>query len=290
MSTIFNRLAAAVPPYKDPMNEIDWAGADPELPWLPDSMISLSSLPVWNELDENKKRQVSRVEFARLCAAGLWLEGLMIHRVTHAGFVAADTLETQIVLQEVREETGHSLMFLKMIERAGMSGKHLLGPTGLLTTVAKMLNPKGAGFWAMVFIGESVTDTFALKALKEADGEGQAICPLARQVMQWHHADEARHIAAAKALLGEKIKAMSAVERAGFRLLTKLLIRRFLSATLFPSLQSLEALQFPNAREVWRQAHRSPAGRSLAESCAEPAMKLIDKRFSNNPQATASVQ
>ena len=88
----------------------------------------------------------------------------MIHRITHAGFVAAETLETQIVLQEVREETGHGLMFLKMIERAGMGGKHLLGPTWLLTSVAKRLDPKGAGFWAMVFIGETVTDIFALKA------------------------------------------------------------------------------------------------------------------------------
>jgi hypothetical protein len=285
MSTIFNRLAAAAPTYKDPMNEIDWSADDPDLPWLPESVISLAHLPVWQQLDARQKRRVSQIEFARLCAAGLWLEGLMIHRVTHAGFVAADTLETQIVLHEVREETGHGLMFLKMIERAGMSGKHLLGPTGLLTTVAKLLDPRGAGFWAMVFIGESVTDTFALKALKAADSEGMAICPLAGQVMQWHHADEARHIAAAKALLGEKIKAMSAIERAGFRLLTKMLIRRFLNATLFPSLESLEAIQMPNAREVWRQAHRNPKARALAASCAEPAMKVIDRQFSKTETA-----
>jgi len=287
MSTIFNRLAAATPAYKDPMTEIDWSADDPDLAWLPESVISLAHLPVWQQLDARQKRRVSQIEFARLCAAGLWLEGLMIHRVTHAGFVAADTLETQIVLHEVREETGHGLMFLKMIERAGMSGKHLLGPTGLLTTVAKMLDPQSAGFWAMVFIGESVTDTFALKALKEAEGQGRAICPLARQVMQWHHADEARHIAAAKALLGEKIKAMSPAQRSGFRLLTKMLIRRFLRATLFPSLQSLEALQIPNAREVWRQAHRNPSGWVLARSCAEPAMNLIDKQFSKSAAGTA---
>lgn len=288
MSTIFSRLAAAMSTYKDPMTEIDWTGGKDDLPWLPENMISLSGLPVWAGFEEEQKRRVSRVEFARLCAAGLWLEGLMIHRITHAGFVAAETLETQIVLQEVREETGHGLMFLKMIERAGMGGKHLLGPTWLLTSVAKRLDPKGAGFWAMVFIGETVTDIFALKAMKEADMEGREICPLARQVMQWHHADEARHIAAAKALLGEKIKAMSTFERYGFRLLTKLLIRRFLTATLFPSLESLVALDLPNAREVWRQAHRDPARLALARSCAEPAMKLIEKQFARSAAPAAA--
>ena len=75
MSTIFSRLAAAMSTYKDPMTEIDWTGGKDDLPWLPENMISLSGLPVWAGFEEEQKRRVSRVEFARLCAAGLWLEG-----------------------------------------------------------------------------------------------------------------------------------------------------------------------------------------------------------------------
>lgn len=284
MSSIFDRLTAAMPVYKDPLNEIDWRKADQDRPWLPESMISIAGLPVWKDLDRSQKLRVSQIEFARLCAAGLWLEGMMIHRVTHKGFVAADTTKTHIILQEVREECGHGLMFMRMIDRAGMSGQHLLGPTRLLTTAAKLLDPDRAGFWAMVYLGESITDTFAIKALRAASDD--PICPLAREVMEWHHNDEARHIAAARALLSDKIDEMSAVDRFAFRLLTKYLLKRFLNATLFPSLQSLQAIQMPNAREVWRQAHDDINRRQLADACAEPAMTLIAQKFAARRPST----
>ena len=41
-----------------------------------------------------------------------------------------------------------------------------MGDTRLLTKVARRLDPRGAEFWAMVYIGESVTDNFALRALR----------------------------------------------------------------------------------------------------------------------------
>lgn len=277
MSSIFDRLTAAMPTYKDPLSEIDWRNGDQDRPWLPEKMISIAGLPVWKDLDRSQRLRVSQIEFARLCAAGLWLEGMMIHRVTHNGFVAADTTKTHIVLQEVREECGHGLMFMRMIDRAGMSGQHLLGPTRLLTTVAKSLNPERAGFWAMVYLGESITDTFAIKSLRAASDE--PICPLARQVLEWHHNDEARHIAAARALLSDKIDGMAMIERNAFRILTKLLLRRFLRATLFPSLQSLEAIQVPNAHQVWQQAHADTDRQALATACAESATALISEKF-----------
>jgi hypothetical protein len=287
MSSIFDRLTAAMPTYKDPLREIDWRNADQDRPWLPEQMISISGLPVWKELDRSQKLRVSQIEFARLCAAGLWLEGMMIHRVTHRGFVAADTTKTHIILQEVREECGHGLMFMRMIDRAGMSGQHLLGPTRLLTTVAKSLNPERAGFWAMVYLGESITDTFAIKSLRAANDD--PICPLAREVLEWHHNDEARHIAAARALLSDKIDGMSSVERAAFRMLTKFLLQQFLRATLFPSLQSLEAIQLPNARQVWQQAHRDTDRQKLANACAGSATTLISEKFgAHRPSAARS--
>lgn len=287
MSSIFDRLVAAMPAYRDPLEEIDWQNADPDLPWLPEASISISGLPVWQYLDRSQKLRVSQIELARLCAAGLWLEGMMIHRVTHKGFVAADTTKTHIVLQEVREECGHGLMFMRMIDRAGMSGTHLMGPTRLLTTVAKTLDPDSAGFWAMVYLGESITDTFAIKALRAASSE--PICPNAREVMEWHHNDEARHIAAARALLNDKIGDMTFVERKSFQMLTAFLIKKFLTATLFPSLQSLEAINLPNAREVWKQAHRDPERQRLANACAEPALALISQKFSaQRPSAAQS--
>lgn len=290
MSGILQRLSSAAADYKDPMREVPWSCADDTLPWLPDEMVSVTSLPLWQQLNAAERLQVSRVEFARLCAAGLWLEGLLINSVTRGGFVNTDCEETRIVLQEVREETGHGLMFLEMIERAGVSGVPLLGPTRLLTWIARLLDKDAAAFWAMVFIGESVTDTFALKALRASERNEQPICPTAQAVMQLHHRDEARHIAAAKVLLEKRIGAMGPMRRWVFRIVVRQLIGRFLEATLYPTEASLRALGIEEAASVRQQVLRSPVRRQLAQACAATALQLIADRLTaqSKPAAASS--
>ena len=141
MSNVINRLGSLGATYRDPVAAIDWRAGDPSLPWLPLEMVGVNILG-----DEARELAVrlSQIEFARLCAAGLWLEGLLIGRVAARGFLTAKADEMRIVLQEVREEAGHGLMFLEMIERAGLSQRRLLGPTALLSWVANRLNPDDA--------------------------------------------------------------------------------------------------------------------------------------------------
>lgn len=279
MSKIFDKLSKLAAQYRDPIQEVPWDEANPSRPWLPEKMVSLSGQEIWSSMDADTRQKIAKVEFARLCAAGLWLEGLLIHRVTHEGFVAANATETRIVLQEVREEAGHGLMFLEMIDRAGMSGVSLLGPTRLLTWVAKRLDPDSAAFWAMVYIGESVTDTFALKALRIADREDDPICPVSREVMELHHRDEARHMAAAKALIDTKLAKMGPLRRLAFRAVVRLLIGRFLDATLYPTAASLRAVGIDNPADVARAVRADPSWRQIARECAMPSMALIDGRL-----------
>ncbi len=271
MSNVLNRLGSLGAQYRDPVATIDWSACDPALPWLPPGVTSLSIL---DDLAPEIAVRLSQIEFARLCAAGLWLEGLLISRVTANGFLAAKSDEARIMLQEVREESGHGLMFLEMIDRAGLSGVRLLGPTALLTWIAHRLAPDDAAFWAMVYIGESVTDTFALRALRESDS-GNPICPVAKQVLTYHHRDEARHIAAARALLDARIAAMRPVSRLVFAGTVRFLLDRFLRATLFSTEASLEALGLDDPAAAARTAARCPVRRQLARDCAAPAMEMI---------------
>ena len=274
MTTIVERLGRLGAAYRDPFAELDFAAADPSLPWLPLDILSVGALPMAAGMSEAERLRFSQIEFARLCAAGLWLEGLLISRVTRQGFVAARTAETRVILQEVREETGHSLMFLEMIDRAGLSGVELLGPTGLLTWVAHRLDPAGAEFWAMVYIGESVTNCFVQRALRSA-ADGAALCPLARQVMTLHHKDETRHIAAARAFLEARVAAMGSARRRAFAATLGFLLERFLGATLYPTAASLDALGIADADGVARDVRASPERRRLARACAEPSLALI---------------
>jgi hypothetical protein len=276
MSDRLRRIARQGATYADPLAAIDWAAADDALPWLPPTLSGLAGMADYGGLAPDQAIRFSRVEFARLCAAGLWLEGLLISRIAHDGFPAARPAEARVMLQEVREESGHGLMFLEMIDRAGLCGVDLLGPTGLLTFVAHRLGPDDAAFWAMVYVGETVTDQFALRALADAGRDaGNAICPVARQVLALHHRDEARHIAAARALLEIRIGRMGRACRAAFDAALRILLNRFLEATLFPTPASLTALGVPDPAGLARAVRQSPARQALARDCAAPALALL---------------
>lgn len=274
MTMMLRRLGDAGTQYRDPLVAVDWRAADPDRPWLPLSMTDLADIVDDATLSRDLAIRFSRSEFARLCAAGLWLEGLLISRVTAKGFLAHETDEARIMLQEVREESGHGLLFLEMIERAGLSGVRLLGSTALLTWVAHRLDPDDAAFWAMVFVGESVTDTFAVRALKESETD-DSLCPVARQVLALHHRDEARHIAAARVLLEQRVAHMTRLDRLVFARTLGFLLNRFLAATLFPTPASLRALGIPDPTAAARRARACLKRRRLAQACAQPSFDLL---------------
>ncbi len=276
MTAPLRRLGALGAGYRDPMTAIDWDAADPERPWLPPETLSLAGQGLQRGMSPETLIRFSQIEFARLCAAGIWLEGLLISRVAKDGFLDTAPDEARVLLQEIREEAGHSLMFLEMIGRAGLAGVPLLGDTRLLTWVARRLDPAGPEFWAMVYIGESVTDQFAVRALRGAKDE---ICPLARQVLALHHRDEARHMAAARALLTARVDRMSAPRRRVFTSTLRFLLRRFLKATLYPTTASLAALGLNRPQAAARAAAACPERGRLAAACAAPALKVVERNM-----------
>lgn len=262
--------------YTDPLEVIRWDRADPAACWLPPHLLSLAALEVQQRMTREETVRLSRLEFARLCAAGLWLEGLLISRVTADGFPSARAAEARIMLQEVREESGHGLMFLEMIRRAGFEDIPLLGPTRLLTGVAGRLRSRDAEFWAMVLIGESVTDALAVRAIRESRN-GHPICPVARQVLELHHRDEARHIAAARTFIDTRVSGMGRLRRARFNLMLRWLLGQFLRATLYPTRASLVALGLSDVDAVIRASRACPQRRRLAASLAAHPLAVLER-------------
>ena len=275
MTDVLRRIGAHAAGYRDPLSLIHWPAADPGLPWLPLRLLSIDGLAERADAGPDRLLRFSRMEFARLCAAGMWLEGLLIHRVSSNGFLGLDADEARVALQEVREESGHSLMFLEMMQRAGAARVPLLGATGLLSWVARRLDPAGPEFWAMVYIGETVTDAFALKALKIARPGREAICPVARQGLELHPRDEARHIAASRVFLANRLDRMTGVRLAVFRRTLRFLLDRFVEATLYPTPASLAAAGFQDSEALCRRIRACPERRALARDCARPALDLL---------------
>lgn len=273
MSDILRRIAEHGRDYVDPIAAIDWTAADAALPWLPRALLLGDGGPALSDTDFAR---LARAEFTRLCAAGLWLEGLLINRVTEGGLLGLPTGEARVMLQEIREETGHSLMFLEMIERAGHDDRPRLEGTRLLSAVARRLKVDTAEFWAMVYIGETVTDTFAMKALKLAPADAP-ICPVAAQVLALHHREEARHIAAARQFLASRVSRMSAQRRWAFARTLNWLLRLFLDATMYPSAASLARAGLSDPAGLARRLKADPERRAVTADCAQPAVSLLQR-------------
>ena len=273
MNAILDRIAEHGRPYRDPIKAIQWTEADPKLPWLPKSLLLGPDLLTYLDVEEFIK--LSRAEFLRLCAAGLWLESLLINRVTESGMIGIDTAEARVMLQEVREEAGHSLMFLEMIDRAGYDNHPVLEGTKILTAVAKRLKVDSAEFWAMAYIGETVTDTFAMKALKHSQTEQAPMCPVAEAVLAFHHREEARHIAAARQFLAGRMSGMSLQRRMIFSRVLRWLLNLFLDSTMYPSAESLRRAGLSNPITLARLIKNDPLRRKVAADCAVPAVTLL---------------
>jgi hypothetical protein len=273
MTSQLQRLGKLGSDYRDPMQSIDWDMGDSALPWLPPSMLTFGSLEV--RLPRDDMVRLSRIEFARICATGLWVEGLLISRVSKLAYPMIKSDEAKVILHEVREEAGHGLMFLEMINRAGLNDIPLLGRTKMLTAVARLLPARSAEFWALVYVGEAITDTFAVKALQQSLMEGNAICPVARQVLSFHHRDEARHIAAARALLEARVNAMSSVRKVVFSAGLKRLLPKFIEATLFPTAASLTSLGIQEPKRVAQAALGCSKRREAAKSYSASALKFL---------------
>ena len=275
MNAALDRIAKHGRYYNDPIIAIDWQVADAERPWLPKGLLLGPNAEA--AMEDDQFVALSRAEYTRLCAAGLWLEGLLINRVTGSGLIGLETEEARVMLQEIREETGHSLMFLEMIDRAGHDDRPRLAGTSLLNTIAKRLRIETAEFWAMVFIGETVTDTFAMKALKLSKPADDPICPLAEQVLALHHREEARHIAAARQFLAARISRMSRHRRWIFARSLRWLLNLFLEATMYPSLESLRRAGITDADNLVQRLRLNPWRQEVAAACAAPAVSLLTR-------------
>src|SRR6266496_3019079 len=117
MTTIAEPSAA---PYLDPLARIDWSGVDRDCWWLPPQALSLAGVPEFETLPLDHRRRLSHYEYAHLLEIGLWLEALFVERLARLARGTTDFERRSRYLLEIREEAGHSLMFLELIRRSGV--------------------------------------------------------------------------------------------------------------------------------------------------------------------------
>ncbi|MDP1680925.1 MAG: diiron oxygenase [Burkholderiales bacterium] len=269
---LLKQLSVNSEPYHDPLSRLNWDELNLGDFWLPPAALSLAGLPEFERQDEQVKRRLSQYEFVNFIQAGLWLEGLFVERLSKALKHTESLTEYAYCLHEIREEAGHSLMFLKLMEKSGL---HLPANSFQRPWLADFLGrhaPMHSRLFCLaVVIGEEVPDR--LNRYVRANGDG--VNPLIKQMCRLHIIDEARHIARARGELERELEHTAPLTRKLLSPWVRTLIAQFVRAFYLPCAEVYELAGLTPGHQ-WRALARSnPVHLELVAQNLRPTLNLL---------------
>lgn len=183
--------------YEDPLERIDWQAVDRDCWWLPPGCLSLADVPEFESLALRTRQRLSHLEYVHLLEAGLWLESQFMARLARLAHRSEDVQRRARFLHEVREEAGHSLMFVELLHRSGYGVQPERG-AGMraLDVLGRLLPSQSALFWATVVVGEELPDR--LNRLLRRGVEDATLSAVIYRMANIHTRDEAMHSAYAR--------------------------------------------------------------------------------------------
>lgn len=174
----------------DPNIAVEWdEPLDPTLPYLPWERVSLYGTPAWERLSYQQRIELSKHELASLTAVGIWLEMNLMHMfLRHLYDQDPRTAHAQFGLTEVGDETRHSVMFGRLLDRLGTPAYGV--PRGV-HNVGRLFKALGGGpsMWAIFLVGEEIFDRMQREVMTD-----ERVQPLVRTISRIHVVEEARHV------------------------------------------------------------------------------------------------
>jgi len=265
-----NIAEPSVPPYRDPLESIDWRAVDRECWWLPPKELSLAGVPEFEALPLATRRRLSHREFEHLAQAGLWLEAMFMQRLAHLAPRTRDAVHRARYLEEIREEAGHSLMFLKLLRGGGVATRN--GPR-LAETLAGWLPTRSALFWAMVVAGEELPNR--LNHRLQQGVEDATLSAVVYRLSHLHSRDEGRHAALAREHCEEAARRLAAWQRAALSPLLSWLLNALARYLYFPPLAVYADAGLTPGRLWRRRALANPRRRAAAGAMLDPTLAFL---------------
>ncbi|MCX6470456.1 MAG: diiron oxygenase [Corynebacteriales bacterium] len=249
--------------------DIDWdADIDPEKAWSTEKRGTLFGTELYEGLDDAQKLTLSRAEAVAILTYGINAEvGLCTNLLR--GVFTNDNLadeHTLYSLTEIAEETRHSTMFGRLINKTEMEPyrrpKLLSMPLRLIGFI-----PHGPLVYAGTLLVEEVLDRVQRESMAD-----ETIQPHVRQLMKIHVLEEARHITFARNELIQATEKCGPIALAVNRILIALL-------TLFvmPTLVDSQAYRSVGIGQLagWKAAQRSPRYRENATFMCGPMLTFF---------------
>lgn len=271
-TALLRQLSENSTPYRDPLASVNWSQLDTGSAWLPEHALSLYGVPGFGELAPTVRQKLSQLEFVHIMHCGLWLESIFLHRMSRRLRPGLPHAEHEILLHELREEAGHSLMFLRAIEAAGLSLPESSWRAPRAAHALGRWVPAGSALFSLaLFIGEDVSDKFNRYLRVQAEG----VNPAVRQICTLHVADEARHIVLARRMLERRLSGAGPVQRRFLAWAAERLLRHMTGTFYFPPAGFYERAGLACA-PAWRKAAaRNPARWRFARERLAPTVRTL---------------
>ncbi|MBT2510006.1 diiron oxygenase [Streptomyces sp. ISL-98] len=174
----------------DPETELDWAAPVEDGKWFwPPELVSLYDTPLWHKMSEDQRMDLARHEAASLASLGIWFEIILMQLlVRHIYDKSLTSNHVRYALTEIADECRHSMMFAKMIQKAGAPSYPVPRLYHNLARVLKTVSTTPGSF-AATLLGEEILDW--MQRLTFPDERVQT---LVRGVTRIHVVEEARHV------------------------------------------------------------------------------------------------
>jgi hypothetical protein len=272
-SKLVDQLSQSSSPYQDPLTHVRWASLNQDSFWLPQQAISLYGCDHYETLSEAQRKKLSQLEFLSFTEAGIWLESLFMERIGRAMIKPKQPLSELIYhLHELREEAGHSLMFLELIRRsaplAANTHFHRLDLSNLLARYAPF---ESILFWTAVLMGEEIPDRMNRFVRKH----GSEVNPAIHDICSIHITDEARHIAHAKDTLAKSLSKAGPFQRKLLSHIVQRMLRQFVRTFYLPSQHIYQQAGLAAGENWTKLAANNPEHQQFIRQCTEPTIHSL---------------
>ena len=270
--SLLRQLSANSDPYRDPLTVLDWRSLSLEHYWLPPEALSLHGLAEFDALSEAAKIRLSQYEMLGHAQASVAFERIFLELAASRLADARQSAEYAYLLHELREDAGHSLMFLKLGTASGLSLPNWRAALPRIARPASRAVLNGPVYWSMMVIGEDVPDKLNRFVRRQACAK---LSPLIRQMMTLHMVDAARHIAYARQRLETAMAHRRKVSVRLYGVVINRLFNRFVRAHFWPCAEVYEKAGLGDGAAWRRLALASAPRREFVLRLVAPVMRLL---------------
>ncbi|GAB10087.1 hypothetical protein GOARA_051_00310 [Gordonia araii NBRC 100433] len=249
--------------------DIDWDEPLAEgAPWVPEHRVTLHGTKYWDRLTDEQKATLNKHEAVAVLSYGIFAEvglstNLMRSLLRNPGLVDD---HIRYALAEVAEESRHSTMFGRLIDKSGVAPyrqpKRLVKGLRLIGFF-----PMGPSAYAGTLLIEEVLDRLQREGMMD-----ETLQPHFRQLMKIHILEEARHITYAREELVRSVRARGRASNAAHRFAFALMLNFVQEAIINPKVYRSVGLR-PLRGMI--AARRSPQYKQNAQFMSGPLLEFL---------------